>query len=136
MIDPTDVVSPTDEWFRCDVSYVENQAVVAVRGEVDLATAPLLLREVRACLSLRVESVVVDCKHLSFLDSAGVHALLDAHRDAADHGVTFTVKSVAPQSRRVLEVTGLAESFGLVTRPGGVLDHASGGPTAEAEQPL
>ena len=107
--------------FQCQVSFVEDRAVVTARGEIDLATAPSLLREIRACLSLRVVGVIVDFADVTFIDSAGVHTLLTAHREAAERGVTFSVASLPPQPRRVLEVTGFAESFGLVTRPGGVV---------------
>ena len=118
--------------FHCQVSLVEDRAVVTARGEIDLATAPSLLREVRACLSLRVVGVIVDFANVTFLDSAGVRTLLIAHHEAAERGVTFVLASLPPQARRVFEVTGLAESFGLVTRPGGVVAAARCGPTQQS----
>jgi anti-sigma B factor antagonist len=121
--------APTQpQQLQCQVSFVEDRAVVTARGEIDLATAPSLLREVRACLSLRVVGVTVDFTDVTFLDSAGVHTLLTAHREAAERGITFTLAAVPLQPRRVLELTGLAESFGLVTRTGGVVATTRCGP--------
>jgi anti-sigma B factor antagonist len=132
MIESSETNPQPDRPFDCDVSYAEDRAIVVPQGELDLAAAPALLREVRSCLSLRVVGVIVDCEGVTFLDSAGVHALVAAHREAVEHGIAFTLTSVPLQARKVLEITGLAESFGLVTRPGGVLHLARGGPDARA----
>jgi anti-sigma B factor antagonist len=104
------------EPFRCDVSYIDSRAVVLPRGELDLSTAPLLLREVLASLALPVAAVTVDLRHVSFLDSSGIQALLTAQGEAHERHIAFVLSSVQPQALTVLEVTGLAESFGLVRR--------------------
>jgi anti-anti-sigma factor len=52
-------------------------AWVHVAGELDLATAPLLRQALRdAQLYARV--VVLDLRELTFMDSSGVHVILDA----------------------------------------------------------
>jgi anti-anti-sigma factor len=52
-------------------------AWVHVTGDLDLATAPLLRRALRdAHLYARV--VVLDLRELTFMDSSGVHVILDA----------------------------------------------------------
>lgn len=105
--------SDADVPFRCDVSYVDEHATVAVRGELDLATAPVLLREVLATLVLPVDAVTVDLALVTFLDSSGIHTLLVAKSNAEERGIAFTLASVSRQGHLVLEVSGLSEHFGL-----------------------
>jgi anti-sigma B factor antagonist len=112
------VIETSDEHapFRCDISYVDDSAIVLPRGDIDIATAPMMLREALASLVLPVEHIVVDLRHVTFMDSSGIHALNTARLQAADRGTGFTLVAVPPQPRTVLEITGLAEAFGLLPR--------------------
>ncbi|MEV6823478.1 STAS domain-containing protein [Amycolatopsis sp. NPDC051102] len=56
--------------------------VVAVDGEVDLCTAPMLHDVLEASLSLLPQRIVVDLSLVRFLNTAGLQVLLDAHRGA------------------------------------------------------
>jgi anti-anti-sigma factor len=50
---------------------------------------------------------------LTFVDSCGIGALMQASNAAAVAGATLTLADPRPAVRRVLEVTGLAAHFGL-----------------------
>lgn len=52
-------------------------AWVHVTGELDLTTAPLLRRALRDA-HVYAHVVVLDLRELTFMDSSGVHAILDA----------------------------------------------------------
>ncbi len=99
--------------FRCDALVVDDHAVVTVRGELDLATAPTVLTEVLGTLAPPVTDVVVDLRDVSFLDSSGLGALIAAYRGCVECGTTLTLESVPNHARRVIEITGVAELFGL-----------------------
>jgi anti-sigma B factor antagonist len=103
--------------FRCDVFHAPDRAIVAIHGEVDVFTAPTVSREVRAALALPIAAVRIDLRHVTFLDSSGVHVLVATRRMAAELGIPYSLTSVPPQVRRVLHVTGLAATFGLETDP-------------------
>ena len=53
--------------------------VVRAIGEVDLATIPMLWSNLKTLLEDHL-NVVVDLTGIEYIDSAGMHALLDAHR--------------------------------------------------------
>jgi anti-anti-sigma factor len=75
-------------------------------GELDLAGVPAL----RACLAERHEgNVVVDCSGLTFIDCAGLGALVGAHQDRARAGAQLTVLAPSHCLRRLLELTGADE---------------------------
>ena len=74
-------------------------------GELDLATVPSL----RGALEPALQGggrVVVDCSELTFADSAGVMALVDASRTLGERG-TLVLRSPKPLVRRVVGVLGL-----------------------------
>ena len=57
--------------------------VVAVAGDVDLCTAPMLHDVLDANLSRAPRRIVVDLSLVRFLNAAGLEVLLDAHRRAS-----------------------------------------------------
>jgi anti-sigma B factor antagonist len=63
----------------------QGYAIVAVAGEVDIATVTRL-RERLFGLAASGSTLVVDLDQVSFIDSAGLAALVGAARRAAAHG--------------------------------------------------
>ncbi|MGK5441860.1 STAS domain-containing protein [Micromonospora sp. URMC 105] len=88
---------------------------VSVAGEVDLATSGELRAALDAVLAgLSDTPVEVDLADVPFLDSSGVHVLLDAYALAAARGCPLVVAGdVRPVVRRVLEITGVLALLGL-----------------------
>ncbi|GAA0814628.1 hypothetical protein Sya03_43200 [Spirilliplanes yamanashiensis] len=85
-------------------------AVLGVAGEVDLATVDELVAAMRRCLTDdRVSGLVVRLDEVTFLDCAGISALLTARRAALGTGRRFHVAGARGQVRRVLCLTGTLE---------------------------
>ena len=60
-------------------------------GEIDLATAPTCRATLRDTIDHSdVESVVVDCTGLTFMDSQGFHALVNASEYAIRHATRWS----------------------------------------------
>lgn len=106
-------VVPLAVAYRCDIAHFEERAIVGVRGDVDLATAPALQREVFATLALPIRGVVVDLGYCTFIDSSGVAVLVAVRNRAVERRIEFRLTSVPRQVRVVLELSGLTEEFGL-----------------------
>ncbi|MCK2245476.1 MULTISPECIES: STAS domain-containing protein [unclassified Crossiella] len=88
-------------------------AVVAVSGEVDMYTAPLL----EDCL--RTESVaasrrlVVDLSQVDFLDSSGLALLVQVHQQAKEQERELRVVCVEGIVKRAITSTGLDSTLAL-----------------------
>ena len=86
--------------------------VVSVRGEVDIATAPMLDRLVRTLLESHAH-VVLDLSGVSFIDSTGIGVLVAATRAAEDDGATFAIREPSRSVMRVLELSGVSARLNL-----------------------
>jgi len=80
--------------------------IVAPAGEVDFATAPGL--RARLCvLAADGRPLVADLDQVSFIDAAGLGALVGVARRAARHGTSLHVVCARRQTRRLFGITGL-----------------------------
>ena len=77
--------------------------MVKLKGEVDISSAHLLASQFSTLASNTYSSVVVDATEVTFMDSTGLHALVEGKRALHDNGTRiFLVPS--RQVRRVLEL--------------------------------
>jgi anti-sigma B factor antagonist len=101
--------------FSVTVARDGDRAVIAVRGELDLATAPEL--EAALLPDLREGgSALLDLRGLEFMDSTGVRVIVAAHHAAQEHGGTLALVRTAPDGpvARVLEISGLDAVLDMV----------------------
>ena len=90
-----------------------SRVVIALRGELDLATAPAFEAELTAALE-RGGPVEVDLRELEFIDSTGIRILLAANKRVGQNNGAFTLRSGSPQVQRIFEVTGLFDTLTFV----------------------
>jgi anti-sigma B factor antagonist len=93
--------------FIVDVCQVGAMAVVAPRGEIDLAT----VNAVRDALRPQEVGtrVVLDLRRVEFMDSAGLALIVEQMRRAERDGFDFAVVRGPDQVQRLLRTAGLAE---------------------------
>ncbi len=75
------------------------------RGELDVATAPLLERAISAAEALQPSTIVLDFQDLAFMDSTGLHALVRAHDRAAEGERIVIVVNGNEGVRKVFRLT-------------------------------
>jgi anti-anti-sigma factor len=88
------------------------RTVVALRGEADISTRPVLSDVLSLVIATRTGDVVIDLAELEFIDSATVRLLATAHQllDRHDRKLTFRSPSrLAVRVLAVFELTRLIE---------------------------
>ena len=85
-----------------------------VDGELDVLTAPKLSAELDVIIRRYTGDVVIDLRGTLFIDSAGLHTLLIAHRRLTRASRRMTVICGDGPVRRVIELARLADTFGVV----------------------
>ena len=89
-----------------------NVTVIAVSGELDLASTDQLDRTIRDAEQSPTGWIVVDLDDLRFMDSTGLNVLLEARRRARDNGDRLRfVRSRHEQVTRLLSITDTEEVF-------------------------
>lgn len=95
--DSSDLLSAQLENLRDDI------VVLRVIGEVDLSSAHVLTNEFKSLARDTNSNVIIDATGVSFMDSTGLHALVEGKRAMHENGCKiFLVPS--PQVRRVVEL--------------------------------
>ena len=87
------------------------QAIVQVAGELDCATAGQLTSALDAQLALGHRFMRLDLSSLTFLDCAGLRALVRAHNKFLHAGGTFVLTGVGHRVARLLRITRLDEAL-------------------------
>jgi anti-sigma B factor antagonist len=85
--------------------------VVAVRGEVDIATAPLLRAVLEGVYAAGPRHVEVDLSGTTFLDSHALTTLIVARRRLATTGAELVLREPSRPVARVLSASGLDRDF-------------------------
>jgi anti-anti-sigma factor len=93
------------------------QAVVDIGGELDIATADVVVRYVSHVIDSRCRAVTVDLTALGFCDAAGLTALLRMVGYAQQAACPFCLASPSPSLIKIMRVTGLARRLLTPTHP-------------------
>jgi anti-sigma B factor antagonist len=88
--------------------------VVAVRGEIDVYSAPALKEALAGPLEAERPALVVDLTGVEFLDSTGLGTLVAARTDAADAGGRLTIVCDRDRILKLFRITGLDGIFEIV----------------------
>jgi anti-sigma B factor antagonist len=94
--------------------------IVAVTGEVDISTVTRL-RECLSGLADGGQTLIVDLNRVTFIDSAGLGALVDAARRAAAHSGSLHAVCARPHTRKLLWLTGVDRRIPLAATVDGAL---------------
>ncbi len=87
--------------------------VVAVRGEIDVATSPALREELYQLIDGGAREVVVDLSGLGFIDSSGLGVLVAALKHMRERDGRLVLAGLAQPALRVFEITDLTTLFTL-----------------------
>ena len=107
--------------FRVEVRHADATAVITVSGELDLASSPALEEELERVAQSDAQLVVVDLRHLEFMDSTGLSVLVRAHQRAEENGRRLGLVNGSQQVQRLLTLTGVADRLTLTDVPGELL---------------
>src|SRR6267378_8498675 len=90
----------------------DDEWLVAVDGEIDVASSPQLRQELISLIDRGARSIVLDLHSMSFIDSSGLGVLVGALKRLREHtGDAIVLRGMQDPVRRVFEITGLTELF-------------------------
>jgi anti-sigma B factor antagonist len=92
---------------RFPVVWLSKVAVVTLPVEIDIVNADRVRDDLLSILNRGAATLIVDMGGTTFCDSAGVNALVRAHKRATANDSEMRLVVSAPAVRRVLNITGV-----------------------------
>ena len=85
--------------------------MIAVSGEIDVATAPQLRESLHRVIAQGETTVVLDLLDVTFLDSTALGVLVGALKRCRELGGDLHIVVADPRIMKIFEITGLTNVF-------------------------
>ncbi len=92
--------------------HAEAYSVIAVRGEVDLHTAPKVQYAIERAAGTN-GAVILDMGDVAFMDSTALSALVRAKDTLQERGISLRLASPSKAVERIFSVTGFGDYFDI-----------------------
>lgn len=99
--------------FETTTTTDDGVVTVALDGELDIASAPLLDAALADVERGGERTLLLDLARVRFMDSTGLRTLLSARRRAEAAGRSLRLANLPPDVERVFEVTGVGRIFDI-----------------------
>jgi anti-sigma B factor antagonist len=103
--------------LRIEVRHDGGRAVLALEGELDMASADRLQQAIDDEALHAETSIVLDLEELQFIDSTGLRVILRALEHCRGRGQEFAITRGSPQVQRLLSITGVATHLPTISSP-------------------
>jgi anti-sigma B factor antagonist len=90
---------------------VDGNIIVAVRGEIDVYTAPKLRAKFTELVAAGVYDLVIDLDGVEFLDSMGLGVLVGGLKKVRAHDGSLQLICNQDRLLKIFRITGLAKVF-------------------------
>ena len=97
--------------FDVETSVIDENARVMLRGELDMATAPVVQETLARLQAEGVRFVTADLSALDFIDSGGLGALVLALKRQREAGGDISLCCVPPGVLKALQIMGIDKIF-------------------------
>ncbi len=108
-------MSVTD--LNLSVSPLPGHTVVAIRGEVDTHSAPVLRAQLLELIRAGHHHLVLDLEAVEFLDSSGLGVFIRALSEARRKDGSLQLVCTQERILKILRITGLTEVFPINCAP-------------------
>jgi anti-sigma B factor antagonist len=85
--------------------------VLPLEGEIDLHVSPTVTASVNAMIVNKPKRLVVDLSHVTFIDSAGLAAFIEAMQKVEAYGGNFALAGLQETVRSIFEISRLDQVF-------------------------
>ncbi|HMF45898.1 MAG TPA: STAS domain-containing protein [Candidatus Udaeobacter sp.] len=90
--------------------------VLPLKGELDLHVIPEITASLDAIIDKRPERLVVDLSDVSYIDSAGLAALIQAMQKVQAYGGQFSLAGLETTLRSIFNMSRLDEVFEILPK--------------------
>jgi len=92
----------------------ERPNVVPLKGEIDLHVSPTVTASLNQMIEKKPERLVVDLSEVTYIDSAGLAALIEAMQKVEGYGGKFRLAGLQETVRSIFEISRLDQVFQIL----------------------
>jgi len=96
-----------------DVEQLSDETRLAIRGSLDINSAPALAEAIDKLVATKPARVIVDLGALDLIDSSGVAALVKLYKGVRGGGGTFTISGARDQPLAIFKLLRMDKVFNL-----------------------
>jgi anti-sigma B factor antagonist len=85
--------------------------VLPLKGEIDLHVSPVITASLNAIIEKKPDRLVIDLSDVSYIDSAGLAALIQAMQKVEAYGGKFLLAGLQETVRSIFEISRLDQVF-------------------------
>jgi anti-sigma B factor antagonist len=89
----------------------ERSKVLPLKGEIDLHVSPSVTVSLNQMIEKKPERLVVDLSEVTYIDSAGLAALIEAMQKVEGYGGKFLLAGLQETVRSIFEISRLDQVF-------------------------
>ena len=89
----------------------ERSNVLPLKGEIDLHVSPSVTASLNAMIEKKPQRLVVDLSEVTYIDSAGLAALIEAMQKVEAYGGKFLLAGLQETVRSIFEISRLDQVF-------------------------
>ena len=82
-----------------------------LKGEIDLHVSPVVTASLTAMIDKKPERIVIDLSDVTYIDSAGLAALIQAMQKVETYGGKFLLAGLQETVRSIFEISRLDQVF-------------------------
>jgi anti-sigma B factor antagonist len=85
--------------------------VLPLKGEIDLHVSPVVTASLNAMIEKKPDRMVIDLSEVTYIDSAGLAALIQAMQKVEAYGGKFSLAGLQETVRSIFEISRLDQVF-------------------------
>src|ERR1700758_3486490 len=93
------------------VAYQQNPNVLGLEGDIDLHVSPAVTASLNAMIKKKPKRIVIDLSRATYIDSAGIAALILAMQQVEAYGGKFFLSGLQETLRSIFETSRLERIF-------------------------
>ena len=93
------------------VQHQHRPNVLPLEGDIDLHVSPAVTESLNAVIKKKPERIVIDLSRATYIDSAGMAALIVAMQEVEAYGGTFFLSGLQETLRSIFETSRLDRIF-------------------------
>ncbi len=88
-----------------------NSWLFEIAGELDLESSASFKESLLEAIEEKKANIILDCTHLSFLDSTGLGIMISTYKVIKEDNYTINIKNPKKNINKLLNITGLNKLF-------------------------